>query len=165
MVETTGDYHRFYNHWVIGRSGFIDARDDEVQKVAAVLAEAAKIAEAEPKRAVTAGMAIPENRINAASNLGGGPRQIMTSVVLHLAIPGIVTGARLAMGNSFLTIVSVEIVAAQHGLGALIWQARNYGRIDWSFVGIIALGLLGLTIDRILRITSGKYLARYGVKS
>ncbi|MCV9996103.1 ABC transporter permease [Paeniglutamicibacter sp. ZC-3] len=114
---------------------------------------------------IAAVLAIPENRINAASNLGASQRQIMTSVVLPSAIPGIVTGARLAMGNSFLTIVSAEIVAAQHGLGALIWQARNYGRIDWTFVGIITLGLLGFTIDRILRIASGRYLARYGVKS
>ena len=64
-------------------------------------------------------LAIPENRINAASNLGASQRQIMTSVVLPSTIPGIVTGARLAMGNSFLTIVSAEIVAAQHRPGGI----------------------------------------------
>lgn len=114
---------------------------------------------------IAAVLSIPENKLHAAANLGAGPVQIMTSIVLPSSIPGIITGARLAMGNSFLTIVSAEIVAAQAGLGALIWQARNYGRIDWTFVGIIVLGLLGFLFDRILRLSTGRYLARYGVKN
>ena len=30
-------------------------------------------------------------------------------------------------------------MAANVGLGALIWQSRNFGPIDWIFVGIITL--------------------------
>jgi NitT/TauT family transport system permease protein len=74
-----------------------------------------------------------------------------------------VTGARLAMGNSFLTIVSAEIVAAQQGLGSLIWTARNYARTEWVFVGIITLGLLGFLFDRVVRLAAGRLLRRYGV--
>ena len=88
----------------------------------------------------------------------------MKTVVLPSSIPGIVTGARLAMGNSFLTIVSAEIVAADQGIGSMIWQARNYGRIDWTFVGIIVLGIMGFIFDRAIRLVSSTFLARYGVK-
>lgn len=42
-----------------------------------------------------------------------------------------------------LTVVSAEIVAAQEGIGAVIWTARNYGRTEWIFVGTIMLGILG----------------------
>jgi len=73
---------------------------------------------------------------------------VLTAIVLPATVPHIVTGARLAWANSFLTIVSAEIVAADTGIGALIWQSRNYGRVDWIFVGIIVLGLLGFTCDR-----------------
>ena len=72
-----------------------------------------------------------------------------------------VTGARIAMGNSFLTIVSAEIVAAEEGLGALIWTARNYARTEWVFVGIITLGLLGYLFDRALRLAVRLLLRRY----
>ena len=41
-----------------------------------------------------------------------------------------VTGARLAIGNSFLTIVSAEIVAAQVGLGSIIRTSRIYGKTE-----------------------------------
>lgn len=113
---------------------------------------------------IAATVSISENKLQAATNLGAGRLQIMQTVVLPSAVPGIVTGARLAMGNSFLTIVSAEIVASEHGLGSMIWQARNYGRIDWTFVGIIVLGIMGFLFDRVLRMSSTKFLARYGVK-
>lgn len=104
-----------------------------------------------------------ENKLRAAASLGANRFQILHSVVLPSTIPYIVTGARLAMGNSFLTIVSAEIVAAESGLGALIWTSRNYGRIDWTFVGIIALGILGFLFDRVLRLAV-KPLARFKVR-
>ncbi len=105
-----------------------------------------------------------QNKLRAAQSLGANRRQVLTSIVLPSTVPYIVTGARLAMGNSFLTIVSAEIVAAEHGLGALIWTSRNYGRIDWVFVGIIVLGILGFLFDRVLRWVLVKPLARYGVE-
>ncbi|KQU56755.1 nitrate ABC transporter permease [Rhodococcus sp. Leaf278] len=113
---------------------------------------------------IAATVAISDNKLQAATNLGAGRLQIMKTVVLPSTVPGIVTGARLAMGNSFLTIVSAEIVAADAGIGSMIWQARNYGRIDWTFVGIITLGIMGFLFDRVLRLLSRKFLGRYGVK-
>lgn len=105
-----------------------------------------------------------EMRLQAASALGANRWQILTTVVVPSTVPYMVTGARIAMGNSFLTIVSAEIVAAQEGLGALIWNARNFGRTDWVFAGIIVLGLLGLCFDRILRYGTTKFLHRYQIR-
>ncbi|MCO6005267.1 ABC transporter permease [Actinoallomurus purpureus] len=109
-------------------------------------------------------LSINESKLRAATSLGASRWQILRFIVLPATVPHIVTGARLAMGNSFLTIVSAEIVAAQVGLGALIWTSRNYGRIDWVFVGIITLGILGFVFDRILRVVASRVLRRYGVK-
>lgn len=100
-------------------------------------------------------------KLRAAAALGAGPLRTMFLVIVPASVPDIVTGARLAMGNSFLTIVSAEIVAAQHGLGALIWTARNYARTDWVFVGIITLGIMGYLFDRIIRLVARYALARY----
>lgn len=106
-------------------------------------------------------LAVDPLKVRAAASLGAGPLRTMFLVIIPASIPEIVTGARLAMGNSFLTIVSAEIVAAQHGLGALIWKSRNYGRTEWVFVGIITLGILGFLFDRIIRVAVRRGLARY----
>jgi NitT/TauT family transport system permease protein len=108
-------------------------------------------------------LAVSELRLRAAASLGAGPLAMLRTVIVPSTVPYMVTGARLAMGNSFLTIVSAEIVAAQEGLGALIWNARNYSRTEWVFTGIIVLGLLGFLFDRVLRIVSRRLLKHYGV--
>lgn len=108
-------------------------------------------------------LAVNELRLRAAASLGAGRLSTLLTVVVPSTVPYMVTGARIAMGNSFLTIVSAEIVAAQQGLGSLIWTARNYGRTEWVFVGIISLGALGFLFDRILRLVAGRVLKRYGV--
>ncbi len=107
---------------------------------------------------------VHELRLRAAASLGAGQLRTLATVVLPSTVPYMVTGARLAMGNSFLTIVSAEIVAAQEGLGSLIWIARNYARTEWVFVGIIALGLLGFLFDAAVRAASTRFLGRYGIK-
>ena len=108
-------------------------------------------------------LAVDDSKLRAAESLGASPFRIMTSVIVPASVPYMVTGARLAMGNSFLTIVSAEIVAAQEGLGALIWTSRNYGRTEWVFVGIVALGILGFLFDRVIRLASRRFLRRYAV--
>jgi taurine transport system permease protein len=109
-------------------------------------------------------LAVDETKLRAAESLGANKLRIMLSVVVPASVPYMVTGARLAMGNSFLTIVSAEIVAAQEGLGALIWTSRNYGRTEWVFVGIVALGILGFLFDRVIRVGARTLLRRYAVK-
>jgi taurine transport system permease protein len=100
-------------------------------------------------------------RLRAAASLGASSLKMLTTIILPSAVPYMVTGARIAMGNSFLTVVSAEIVSADDGLGALIWTARNFSRTEWVFVGIIALGLLGFVFDRALRIVTNKLLKHY----
>jgi NitT/TauT family transport system permease protein len=108
--------------------------------------------------------AIPESRLRAAESLGASRHQILTRIVLPSTVPHLVTGARLALANCFLTIVSAEIVSANTGLGALLWQARNFGRINWIFVGIVTLGILGYICDRLIRLISTATLHRFGVR-
>jgi ABC-type nitrate/sulfonate/bicarbonate transport system permease component len=106
---------------------------------------------------------VSELRLRASAALGASRLQILLTVIVPSTVPYMVTGARIAMGNSFLTIVSAEIVAAQIGLGSMIWTSRNYGKTEWVFVGIITLGLLGYTCDRVLRLVVKRLLRRYAV--
>jgi NitT/TauT family transport system permease protein len=108
-------------------------------------------------------LSVSELRLRAAASLGAGRVQTLLTVIFPSTIPYMVTGARIAMGNSFLTIVSAEIVAAQVGLGSMIWTSRNYGKTEWVFVGIITLGLLGYSCDRIIRFAVRRLLRRYAV--
>lgn len=100
----------------------------------------------------------------AALCLGASERQVFFHVTIPAVVPNIVTGMKIAMGNSFMTVVSAEMVAAKSGIGFLIFNSRLFLLTEWIFVGIITLGLMGFVSDRALRIVANKLLSRYAVK-
>jgi ABC-type nitrate/sulfonate/bicarbonate transport system permease component len=95
--------------------------------------------------------AVAPNKVRAARSLGASRAQVFLFVALPATLPYILTGMRLAMGNSFVTIIAAELVAANAGLGKMIWDARLYMLVDQIFVALLVLGLLGFTADRLFR--------------
>jgi NitT/TauT family transport system permease protein len=95
--------------------------------------------------------AVAPNKLRAARSLGASRAQVFQYVALPATVPYILTGMRLAMGNSFVTIIAAELVAANAGLGKMIWAARLYMLVDQMFVALLVLGLLGFTADRLFR--------------
>lgn len=67
------------------------------------------------------------------------------------SMPYIFTGMRLAMGNSFATVVAAEMLAANNGLGYLIASSQMWLEITTIFSAVIALGLLGFVADRLFQ--------------
>ncbi|HXJ78758.1 MAG TPA: ABC transporter permease [Candidatus Methylomirabilis sp.] len=105
--------------------------------------------------------AIPVAKLRAGRSLGATPRQMFVHVTLPASVPFILTGMRLAMGAAFTTIVAAEMVAAQSGLGFLIFSSRLYMQTDAIFVAIVTLGLLGFVTDGVLRWVMSMVAGRY----
>lgn len=105
--------------------------------------------------------AIAKNKIRAARSLGAAPFQVFRYVALPATVPYILTGMRLAMANSFVTIVAAELVAANKGLGKMLWDSRLYMLVDDIFVALVSLGLLGFVIDRLFRWAIFRFAGRY----
>ena len=105
--------------------------------------------------------AIAPNKIRAAESLGATQAQIFFHVALPATVPYILTGMRLAMANSFTTIVAAELIAANDGLGKMLWDGRLFMLVDDIFVSLVTLGLLGFAVDRLFRwgifVFAGKY--------
>lgn len=104
---------------------------------------------------------IAPNKIRAARALGATQRQIFLHVSMPATMPFILTGMRLAMANSFMTVVAAEMVAAQQGLGVMIWTGRLFMLVDQIFVALLTLGLLGFAADRLFRYGIFRFAGRY----
>jgi len=85
--------------------------------------------------------------IRAARNLGANDFAIMREVILPGALPGILSGLKITLAIAWSCVLSAEMIAAQTGLGAIIWQAKDWGNLALVLVGMICISLTVLVAD------------------
>jgi ABC-type nitrate/sulfonate/bicarbonate transport system permease component len=103
----------------------------------------------------------PIARQRAAECLGASRLQIFVLVVIPSAAPYIVTGMRIAMASSFMSIIPAEILAADSGIGYLLQKSSMLLQTNRIFVALLTICVLGFVVDRIFRFIVERVLARY----
>ena len=91
------------------------------------------------------------SKVHAAYSLGASKWQIMRYVIVPNSLPEIFTGARVAMGVCWGTVVAAELVAAEKGAGMMIMVASKFQQTDVVILGIILIGAIGFAIDMLMR--------------
>ena len=87
------------------------------------------------------------SKVHAAYSLGASKWQVLRHVIIPNSLPEIFTGARVAMGVCWGTVVAAELVAAQTGVGMMIMVASKFQNTDIVLMGVIVIGIVGFTID------------------
>lgn len=87
--------------------------------------------------------------VEAARNLGGRGLTLMRKVVIPATLPFIVASLRLSLGRAFSTIIVLEMLLGQAGLGGTLWRASRLFRPDLVIalqvvIVVAALVLYGL---------------------
>ena len=100
---------------------------------------------------VTGVRSTPAGRIRVAQCLGATRMQQFWFVLLPSALPMIFTGMRVGIGVAWTCLVASEMIAASAGLGWLIQDAGQELQTSIIFIGIVAIGLLGYTMELIIR--------------
>jgi ABC-type nitrate/sulfonate/bicarbonate transport system permease component len=106
-------------------------------------------------------MRTPIARERGAQCLGASQLQIFLTVVIPSSVPYIVTGMRVAMASSFMSIIPAEMLAARSGLGYLLQVSGMLVQTDRIFVALAAISLLGFLTDRLFRFLVDRTLSRY----
>lgn len=83
-----------------------------------------------------------------AFGLRGVP--LFTTVQLPAVVPSVLSALRLALAQSWLFLVAAELIASSMGLGFLLLDSGQSGRIDRIFLAIILLALLGKLTDSLV---------------
>lgn len=84
---------------------------------------------------------------------------LLGRVQLPAATPAVVSGLRLAMAQAWLFLVAAELLGASKGLGFLLTDSQNNGRVDRILLAIVLLALLGKGTDALIGVGE-KRLAR-----
>jgi sulfonate transport system permease protein len=89
-----------------------------------------------------------------------GP-SLFTTVQLPAVVPTVVSGLRLAMAQAWLFLVAAELIAASMGLGFLLTDSANNGRVDRLLLAIVLLAVIGKITDSLIGLGEKRLLRRW----
>lgn len=89
-----------------------------------------------------------------------GPR-LLVRVQLPAATPAVVSGLRLALAQAWLFLVAAELIASSMGLGFLLTDSANNGRVDRILLSLVTLAVLGKTTDALIGVVERRLLRRW----
>lgn len=97
--------------------------------------------------------------VEVGRNYGARGVGLFWKVVLPAALPGILTGLRLGLGLTLVTVVAVEFAVAKSGLGHVVWSAWQTLATPRMYAAFVVVGALGLFLTRGLRRLQDRLLA------
>ena len=120
---------------------------DETQKVMFIFIACVPFVYSDTVRAIAS---VPDRYVETAQTLGASRWQILTKVLVALALPDIYNSLRHLFGMAFGYIMLAELINASYGLGYLLMTSQRRGLSEHIILILMIIGLLAFAIDRML---------------
>jgi len=120
---------------------------DETQKTMFIFIATVPFVFFDAARAV---LDVHDRYVETAQTLGASSRQVVTKVLIALALPDIFSSLRNLFGLAFGYIMLAELINAKYGLGYLLMNSQRRALTEHIFAILILIGLLAYGIDRLL---------------
>jgi ABC-type nitrate/sulfonate/bicarbonate transport system permease component len=85
--------------------------------------------------------------LNTARTFGLSHARIIWKVVLPACLPQIMTGLRISLPITLILVVISEMVGSADGIGYFILDAQRRFRVAQMYAGMLALAILGYTLN------------------
>jgi ABC-type nitrate/sulfonate/bicarbonate transport system permease component len=89
--------------------------------------------------------------IEAAKMLGTSNTRTILEVLLPASVPSIISGLRVSAGLGWQSLVGAELIVAAAGVGFMMVQAQGNVATSTVMAGMVAIGIIGMLIDVLLR--------------
>ncbi|NMA76150.1 MAG: ABC transporter permease [Actinomycetales bacterium] len=86
---------------------------------------------------------------------------LFRTIQLPAVVPSVVSGLRLALAQAWLFLVAAELIASSMGLGFILNDSQQNGRVDRILLAIVLLALLGSLTNALLGLAEKKLLRRW----
>jgi NitT/TauT family transport system permease protein len=83
--------------------------------------------------------------------LGANSWRLTADVLLPGSLPSIVAGLRVSAALGFQSLIAAELISAHSGVGYLIVQGQGSFETSIVVAGMVAIGVMGLAIDRMMQ--------------
>ena len=92
-----------------------------------------------------------KNMLEVARSFRSSEWRMWQDVLLPFAVPYIIAGIRLAIGRGLIGMIIAEFYTTISGLGFMITRYANMFEMDKTFVPVIVLMVLGVSLTSILK--------------
>jgi NitT/TauT family transport system permease protein len=99
--------------------------------------------------------------VRAARCLGAKEASIFREVYFPASLPHIFTGLTVGMGVAWVSLIAAEMISGQYGIGYFTWEAYSLVQYADIALGMIAIGVLGLTSSVLIR-SAGRLAMPWG---
>jgi ABC-type nitrate/sulfonate/bicarbonate transport system permease component len=100
--------------------------------------------------------------VEAAQTLGARNVRIIAEVLLPGALPSIVAGLRVSAGLAWQSLIGAELIVVSAGIGYVMVQGQSNLSPAIVMAGMLAVGIVGLVIDVLLRLAERTVRKRWG---
>jgi ABC-type nitrate/sulfonate/bicarbonate transport system permease component len=100
--------------------------------------------------------------VEAAQTLGARNVRIIAEVLLPGALPSIVAGLRVSAGLAWQSLIGAELIVVSAGIGYVMVQGQSNLSPSIVMAGMLAVGIVGLIIDVLLRLIERTVRKRWG---
>ena len=87
-------------------------------------------------------------------------RKLITNVMIPAALPQVMTGLKIGLGNAWICVVAAEMIAATSGIGYMLMDGRSLSMPGQVILSMIMVGVIGKIMEDILRLIQNK-LVKY----
>ena len=99
-----------------------------------------------------------KNMLEVAQSFRSSEWNIWRDVLLPFALPYIIAGTRLAIGRGLIGMIIAEFYTTISGLGFMVTKYANVFAMDKTFVPVIVLMILGVSLTSALK-SAGRRIA------
>ena len=92
-----------------------------------------------------------KNMLEVARSFRSSEWRVWRDVLLPFAVPYIIAGVRLAIGRGLIGMIIAEFYTTISGLGFMITRYANVFEMDKTFVPVIVLMVLGVSLTSMLK--------------
>ncbi|QIB68024.1 ABC transporter permease [Aminipila butyrica] len=85
-------------------------------------------------------------------------QKLIRKIIIPGALPSIMTGIRLGLGNAWVCVVAAEMIGATSGVGYMLSDGRSLSRPDIVILGMLIVGIVGKIMDDLLKLIREKLI-------
>lgn len=109
---------------------------------------------------------VPRVLEDGLRTLGANRADVIFRVIIPGSLPHVMQGMRMGVGFGWRALIAAEIIGATTGVGAMIYQAKEYFLSDVIIIGVVLLAIIGLVLDvAILAPIERRTIVRWGLVS